>query len=179
MNRLQKLRESYQREIQRPWAPSLAGPQRVWFAVYPMREEKALRAGLPEWELLTQKTGGHGFYLHDLTGEFAAWIASLPAEYQSAFWQDPQQLELPMQTLLPGFLEERLRATLESAGDQDVVALYGAASLFGLASLSALIDATGASIQGRLLVFFPGEREESVYRLLGARDGWNYHALPL
>ena len=30
-----------------------------------------------------------------------------------------------------------------------------------------------------LLVFFPGEREANTYRFLGARDGWNYLAVPI
>jgi hypothetical protein len=35
------------------------------------------------------------------------------------------------------------------------------------------------TIQGRLVVFFPGEFENANYRLLDARDGWNYHAIPI
>ena len=31
-------------------------------------------------------------------------------------------------------------------------------------------------ILGRLLVFFPGAVEGNNYRLMGAQDGWNYHA---
>jgi len=36
-------------------------------------------------------------------------------------------------------------------------------------------------LEGRLLVFFPGEHhpENHTYRLLDARDGWNYLAVPL
>ena len=36
-----------------------------------------------------------------------------------------------------------------------------------------------SDIQGRLLVFFPGVYEQDNYRLLDARDGWNYHAVPI
>ena len=36
-----------------------------------------------------------------------------------------------------------------------------------------------AHIRGRLLVFFPGIYEQDNYRLLDARDGWNYHAVPI
>jgi len=34
-------------------------------------------------------------------------------------------------------------------------------------------------IQGRLLIFFPGVYEQNNYRLLDARDGWNYLAVPI
>ena len=34
-------------------------------------------------------------------------------------------------------------------------------------------------IRGRVVVFFPGEYENSNYRLLDARDGWNYLAVPI
>jgi hypothetical protein len=33
--------------------------------------------------------------------------------------------------------------------------------------------------RGRVVVFFPGEYENSNYRLLDARDGWNYLAVPI
>jgi hypothetical protein len=36
-----------------------------------------------------------------------------------------------------------------------------------------------ADIQGRLVVFFPGQFERNNYRLLDARDGWNYLAVPI
>src|SRR5437870_4368748 len=39
------------------------------------------------------------------------------------------------------------------------------------------IDLTDA-FANWLLVFFPGVYEQSNYRLLDARDGWNYHAVP-
>ena len=45
--------------------------------------------------------------------------------------------------------------------------------------VSALIERVQEFVQGRLLVFFPGEVEGNNYRLLGARDGWNYLATPI
>ena len=35
------------------------------------------------------------------------------------------------------------------------------------------------NVQGRLLVLFPGEYENNNYRLLDARPGWNYQAVPI
>jgi hypothetical protein len=34
-------------------------------------------------------------------------------------------------------------------------------------------------IRGRLVIFFPGEYDSNNYRLLDARDGWNYLAVPI
>ena len=45
--------------------------------------------------------------------------------------------------------------------------------------VSALLNAVNDAIAGRLLVFFPGEHEGNSYRLLDARDGWNYLAIPI
>ena len=34
-------------------------------------------------------------------------------------------------------------------------------------------------IRGRLALFFPGDVDNNNYRLLDARDGWNYLAIPI
>ena len=63
--------------------------------------------------------------------------------------------------------------------DNPVVALKGVACLYGLLMVSDLVKALAANVPGRLLVFFPGEHEGNNYRLLDARDGWNYLAVPI
>lgn len=67
------------------------------------------------------------------------------------------------------------------AGPDTVVALLGVGTLFGLARVSSVVEGIKEAIEGRLLVFFPGEYhpESHTYRLLDARDGWNYLAVPL
>ena len=62
-----------------------------------------------------------------------------------------------------------------------VVALMGVGSLFGLARVSSVVEGIKDAVGGRLVVFFPGEYhpENHAYRLLDARDGWNYLAVPL
>ena len=69
-----------------------------------------------------------------------------------------------------------LRECLRSTNDNTVVALTGVASLYGFAHISEIVRAVEPDIQGRLIVFFPGAKEGSNYRLLDARDGWNYLA---
>ena len=63
----------------------------------------------------------------------------------------------------------------------DAVTAVGIASLFGFTRASKVLDdpKVKASIPGRLLVFFPGEHEDNNYRLLDARDGWNYMAVAI
>ncbi len=60
--------------------------------------------------------------------------------------------------------------------DEAVVGLLGVASLYGFLRISELIREVEQSVRGRLVVFFPGTKNENNYRLLDARDGWNYLA---
>jgi hypothetical protein len=53
------------------------------------------------------------------------------------------------------------------------------ASLFGFLKISEVLPMVEGDVKGRLLVFFPGVYEQNNYRLLDARDGWNYHAVPI
>jgi hypothetical protein len=87
---------------------------------------------------------------------------------------------------LPGLLREfaddvtaQVREKLAAAGPADILALLGSGGLFGLMRLSALIERVASAVPGRLLVFFPGRFEGNGYRLLDARDGWNYRATPI
>ncbi len=52
----------------------------------------------------------------------------------------------------------------------------GVGTLFALARVSSVVEGIKEAVDGRLLVFFPGEHhpENHTYRLLDARDGWNY-----
>ena len=43
--------------------------------------------------------------------------------------------------------------------------------------MSALLNAVNDATAGRLLVFFPGDVENNNFRLLDARDGWDYMAV--
>jgi hypothetical protein len=65
------------------------------------------------------------------------------------------------------------------SAEETVVAVHGVASLFGFLRISEILPMVDAHIRGRLLVFFPGVYEQENYRLLDARDGWNYHAVPI
>jgi hypothetical protein len=76
-------------------------------------------------------------------------------------------------------LADRIREKLENADDETVVALSGIGTLFGFVYVSDLISEIESDIAGRLAVFFPGRHDHNTYRLLDARDGWDYLALPI
>ena len=63
--------------------------------------------------------------------------------------------------------------------ENTVVAVLGVATLFGLARFSEVLRKVDRDIRGRLLVFFPGQYDHNNYRLLDARDDWNYLAIPI
>ncbi|MCV6004025.1 DUF1788 domain-containing protein, partial [Escherichia coli] len=81
----------------------------------------------------------------------------------------------------PSYVAERLRNRLCSPHitDTSVVAVFGVGALFGFCRISQILKAIEADIRGRLVVFFPGQYERNNYRLLDARDGWNYLAVPI
>jgi hypothetical protein len=102
--------------------------------------------------------------------------------YRDEYFEDPDLLE----TGLPAFFDHlvgEVRAQLSEYTEPDgVVALLGAGTMFGLGDavkVSALLNDVNDAVAGRLLVFFPGEHEGNSYRLLDARDGWNYLAIPI
>ena len=177
MGRIEQLVRNYERFAALPWAQNLAGAQRVWFAVYDKGDERRLRFRLGEFELAT-KGVKHGWKLVDLTDAFAEWMAA--EDYRDSYFQAPDDLEMAMSGFL-GFVSARIKSAMEdeAVDGNAVVAVHGISCLYGLIRVSDLIGAVESSIRGRLLVFFPGEYENNNYRLLDARDGWNYLAVPI
>lgn len=176
-SKVEQLAERYEQFCKLPWERSLAGAQRVWFAVYDPRDERRLRARISEFELATQRAG-HTWRSVDVTDAFAEWMVTQP--YLENYFQHPDDLSM----LLPDFeayvVDQITQALNHPETDENtVVAIQGVASLFGFARVSGVIDKLSPAIRGRLLVFFPGTHEGNNYRLLDARDGWNYLAIPI
>jgi hypothetical protein len=74
-----------------------------------------------------------------------------------------------------------LRQACEADGVEGntVLGVVGAGSLFGFISVSAVVRELEDSIPGRLLVFFPGEYERNILRIMDAHDGFNYLGVPI
>lgn len=168
--------ERYRRYISLPWQKDLAGAQRTLFIVCDKADERRRRARKTLFEMAT-KDGGHEWIECDLTGAFAAWMAN--TGYRESCFESPQDLELKLEEDFLEHVAGRVRETLTApeAGAGSVVALFGVASLFGFARVSEFMGAIERDVRGRIVVFFPGEYEDSDYRLLDARDGWSYLAV--
>lgn len=102
-------------------------------------------------------------------------------EYREDYFTSPEyivdQLEAEFIPYAIQFLKNELTKT-----DQDeytIIALKDVSSLFGFARLSEILKSCDKDFKGRLLIFFPGEFEQNHYRLLDARDGWDYLARPI
>ena len=179
MSAIEGLLESYKRLVNRPWDASLAGDQKVWFVVYDPAQERRLRLWLPAFETATVESGRTWRHV-DLTDAFAVWMAS--QRHREGYFTDPELAVYALDRFKEEGVAARIREALTApdVDDQTVVAVSGVASLFGLARVSEVIDEVAGDIRGRLVVFFPGSYDEkSYFRLLDARDGWDYLAVPI
>lgn len=180
MNRIDRLIERYADHISTPWPQGVAGIQKALFLVYPPEEERRLRAHLEELALRTRQAG-YDWRLCDITHAFPEWMAA-QARFRERYFRRPQLLSGYGEGQLTEFsnhLSRYLEQELESADDKTVVALCGVSTLFGLASVSRLVESVARRIKGRLVVLFPGEYDDYKFRLLDARDGWNYKSMAI
>lgn len=177
MNEIELLVQKYEEFARLPWDATLAGPQKVWFAIYDPSNERRLRLRIQEFESATLRSK-HTWRLVDITDTFAQWMAN--HEYREEYFKQPDDMDLALEDY-EKYLADLVQTELnyEGVDANTVVAISGIGSLFGLTRASTLLEAVAPHIRGRLLVFFPGHRDGSNYRLLDARDGWNYLAIPI
>lgn len=177
MSHVSDLVDAFADELRLPWRDHLAPAERVWMLVYPPGEERRLRARVPQLELATRQAG-RGWKQVDLTDAFGRWLAR--HEYAEAFVADPSDLTSALLDEFGDAAAAHVRAVLtaEDADASTVVALVGTGALYPFVRASRLIEAVDRDVRGRLLVFFPGRHDAAThsYRLLDARDGFNYRA---
>jgi len=181
MGRIETLRRNYQRICGLPWDRHLSGQQKVWIAVYDKEDERKLRLRIGLFEEATRAVGRH-WHRYDLTDAFADWLMSpIFAPYANRYFETPELLdEGPLSDFRQAVASQLISSmsSLEQP-EETVVAVTGVACLFGFTRISEVLPLVEPHIRGRLLVFFPGVYEQNNYRLLDARDGWNYLAVPI
>ncbi|MDO8502508.1 MAG: DUF1788 domain-containing protein [Gemmatimonadaceae bacterium] len=176
MGRLEDFADRYGQHIATPWQRTIAGAQRIVMLVYDKELERTLRARKSLFELETHKAL-HEWLEVDVTDAFATWMGA--DEYRDAYFESPDDLQLKLDSEFADFVATRIREVLKGASANAVVAVFGVGSLFGFVRVSHVLRAVEPDIVGRLAVFFPGQYEGNNYRLLDARDGWNYLAVPI
>ena len=177
MTDLDNLIANFSRQVSNPWATNLAPAQRCWMIVYPPSDERRVRARIQAFENATHKASKN-WQLIDITDEPGRWIAAHP--FAARYFAKPEMLSAAALHEFRDRLVLRIRKQAsEAANPNAVVAILGAGSLFGFTETSWLLNELSPHVAGRLAVFFPGEYRNNNYRLLEAREGWNYLALPI
>ena len=178
MGRIEELAERYERHIRTPWQRTIAGAQRIIMLVYDKELERTLRARKLLFENATRRAG-HEWFEVDVTPAFAEWMAA--DEYREAYFEFPDDLQLKLDAEFAPFVADKIRSVLtkDEVTESSVVAVIGVGALYGFTRVSRVLGLIEGDIKGRLVVFFPGQFEQNNYRLLDARDGWNYMAVPI
>lgn len=177
MGRIEQLCRNYERYASLLWDRQLSGAEHVWFAVYEKMDERRLLHRIEEFAIAT-KSAGHEWAMVDLANAFAEWMAG--QKYRKQYFESLADLDMVLSGF-KAFCAERIAAGFDKCDEPEtaVVAVIGVASLFGFVRVSEVLQEVEQEVRGRLLVFFPGQYEENNYRLLDARDGWNYMAIPI
>ena len=176
MTRIERLYQRYREVVGSPWKRDLPPEKRVWFLVYDPSDERRVRARLDEFELITGEAG-HEWQTLDITDAFPDWLKDQP--YRDYYFQEPEYLDEGALEEFEDWLCSRVIAELDACENEAVCTMVGVAGLFGFLHLSKILDRVKPHIKGRLLVLFPGQHRDNTYRLLDARDGWDYLALPI
>lgn len=173
MTKISRLVDRFRRQVNLPWNAALHGAERTWFVVYDPADERRLMAQLGEFKLATREAS-HEWRDINLTGQFEKWLAG--SEYREAYFEDPEILEIQYRAF-EEVLVQLLRNECTQGDNNTVFAITGVASVYGFVRVASLVEALADQIRGRLVVFFPGAVHGNTYRLLNARDGWNYRSV--
>jgi hypothetical protein len=175
LSTVEELLDDFRKRLTVPWRDDEPPAGRVWILWYDKALERRIRGRLREFQLAAEQAG-RGWREFDVAPSFGAWVA------EQSWFERLARRPGTLSTVIPQFedhLAAAAKAELAACGANDIFALTGIASLFGLTRVSSLIDKVVSNVPGRLLVTFPGVYERGVYRLLDARDGWNYLAVPI
>ena len=177
MSEIDRLLARYADAIEIPWATARADTERTLFVIYDRSKERQLRFHFDDFQIRTEKAGKKWLAL-DVTDAFPTWFSGHP--YRDEYFEFPNDQPGYADGQLDEFenkLVNELQGRIQAEADgETAVAVLGAGSIFGFARVSSIMKRLAAIVPGRLVVFFPGEKIDNNYRLLGARDGWDYLA---
>lgn len=175
LSTVEDLVAAFRHRLDVPWRLDEQPAGRVWMLWYGKEHERRVRGRLGEFRLAAEQAG-RGWIELDLAPMFGEWVAAQP--WFDGLARRPNTLN----TVIGQFeaaVADRVRTSLAACTQNDILALTGVASLFGLIRAQTLMASVAPFVPGRLLVTFPGVHRDGIYRLLDARDGYNYLAVPI
>ncbi len=176
--RTDQLVEAFEKVLNEPWSSTLSGQERIWFLVYDPAEQRKVELRMGDFESACIRARKKWKTI-SLKSCFPAWMAG--HEYKDEYFANPEYIVDQLEAEFIPFAIQYLKSKLQQL-DQDyetLIALKDVSALFGFVRLSEILKSCDKEIKGRLLIFFPGEFEHNHYRLLDARDGWDYLARPI
>jgi len=169
---------NFEKVVNTPWASSLSGMEKIWFLVYDPADQRKIDFRLSDFEIATIKAGKK-WKMISMKSCFPNWMYN--HDYREEYFKSPLDIADSLQSSFVPYATEFLKKRLaEIDHDKEtLIAIRDVSSLFGFMRISELLNNCANDFKGHLLIFFPGEFENSQYRLLNARDGWNYLARPI
>jgi hypothetical protein len=178
MSKIDQLAAVFRDHVAVGWPSGSSGAQRVIMIVYDPNEEHALRGKI---DIFAQaaRTHSYGWDSIDLTSSFGRWLGH--HRYREGYFEEPHMLTAGANERFTQYAADTVLRVLRRPEhtEREIVGLIGVASLFGVVSVSDVLARVDHAIKGRLAVFFPGRARDGRYRLLDARDGWDYHAVSI
>jgi hypothetical protein len=178
----QDILDKLKTQLSLPWPQNVSGQERVLMVVYPPSEERRIRRFIESGEFSREvQTIGHRWVSIDVATAFSNFLAK--HEYADRLLMRPERLWDGKGNVkgLEEHLIDVVMAACAGCDHNTAFALVGCGGLFGVFSVSRLIEKVAEHVPGRLVAFFPGEHDanHNSYRLLGAKDGWGYLAVPI
>ena len=176
--RIDLLVEAYEKVVKEPWSSALSGQERIWFLVYDPAEQRKVDLRIGDFETTTIKAKKRWVSV-SLKNCFPLWMSN--HDYREEYFNEPESLVDQLEAEFKQFAIDYMVSEFKKleTDENTLIAVRDISSLFGFNRMSDVLSGCSHSFKGRLLLFFPGEYDKNQYRLLDARDGWNYLARPI
>jgi hypothetical protein len=176
MSKVNQLIEKFESIIKEPWSTGLSGQEKVWFLIFDPIDLRKVHFKLGEFEMAT-KNANRDWLSISLNDSFTNWLSQ--HDYKESFFEEPQYISDALQEEFREYIILEINEKLEENSENTLLVLKDASAIFGFIKLSEIVQDLSNKIKGRLMVLFPGEFTNNQYRLMDARDGWDYLARPI
>ena len=178
ISKVDQLITAFDKVVREPWNNKLSGQEKVWFLVYDPSEQRKIDLRIRDFENTTIKSGKKWVEI-SLKSCFPTWMAA--HDYKEEYFKNPELLVDSLKNDFKNYAVGFLKNEIENPkfDNNTLIVIKDISSLFGFTRMSDVINGCSSILKGRMLIFFPGEFEKNQYRLLDARDGWNYLARPI